>query len=108
MPKKKTPFAECNGKLYIDFDYTGIHPMIALIDALGLVRFGGTGRRYMGLDEAIEWHEKERAEHAKWTQLKRDYENQSALDALKTSRERICKEMDTEAANEGPHEGASR
>lgn len=56
---KRSPFAECEGQLFIELKYAGMHPLCAYMDGLRLYSLGKRKRTYLEINTAIEWHENE-------------------------------------------------
>ena len=56
----KTRFVESDGRLYVSINYSGIHPMIAMVDGMAMVTFPRRKAVYLRLDDVIEWHENEK------------------------------------------------
>lgn len=64
---KRTPYAECEGKLYIKAIYAGMHIISLMIDGIPITFLGESKSPYLHIDEAIQWHEKEiKATNGKW------------------------------------------
>ncbi len=59
--KKRTPFViDRDGKeLFVEMRYSGIHPLVVMVDGLTLIFFGSGKKAYLRVEDAIRWHEKE-------------------------------------------------
>lgn len=65
--KKSTPFAECEGELYVKAEYAGMHFLCLMYDGIEVAFFGGNKTPYLKIDNAIQWHENEiKATDGKW------------------------------------------
>jgi len=56
---KRTPYAECEGKLYIKAKYAGMHILCLMCDGIPITLLGKSKSPYLHIDDAIQWHEKE-------------------------------------------------
>jgi hypothetical protein len=64
MKKSKSPFMSFIDEdvLYVELKYSGMHPLIPMIDGIPLLLWTPKGRKsktYMKVTDAINWHEKE-------------------------------------------------
>jgi hypothetical protein len=67
MKKKKSPFAESEGKLFVKAASAGMHFLCLMIDGIRISYFGKAKTPYLHIDDAIRWHEKEiEASEGQW------------------------------------------
>jgi len=52
-------FAECNNRLFIKANYSGIHRLILLTDSLAIYLFKGSKLPYLDIHDVLKWHQKE-------------------------------------------------
>lgn len=62
MPKRKPTILAVNQEgtdLYVKSKYSGIHPMVVLIDGMSITRFGKGKTCYLKVLDVIRWHTRE-------------------------------------------------
>jgi len=56
---KTSPYAECNGELYIKAKCAGMDFLCLIIDGITITHLGRSKVPWLSIDSAIQWHEKE-------------------------------------------------
>ncbi len=56
---RRTPYTQCEGKLYVRAKYAGMHILSLLVDGTPIVLLGRSKTMHLHIDDAIQWHENE-------------------------------------------------
>jgi len=83
---KASPYAECNGEIYVKAKYAGMAFCCLIIDGIPITRLGKSKVPWLNIDVAIQWHEKEiEATEGAW--------DRGILDALIEARQKLKEGM---------------
>lgn len=64
---KSSPYAECNGEIYVKAKYAGMDFCCLIIDGITITHLGKSKVPWLSIDVAIQWHEKEiEAREGRW------------------------------------------